>query len=94
MKLNKGAMSDMMLCLIYSQSIFIRQIDLYFYRNTKLQIGLPNVQLHISDQATLAEDLLPYIIISNRSIPAKYNQTVKVSLITTFNKDNSSKIML
>ena len=80
-----------------NQSIYIRQIDLYFYRNTKLQLGLPNVQLHISDQATPAEDqyhLLPYIIISNRSIPAEYNQTVKVSLITTFNKDNSSNNML
>ena len=80
-----------------NQFIFIRQIDLYFYRNTKLQIGLPNVQLHISDQATPAEDqyrILPYTIISNQNIPANDNQAVKVSLIPTFNKDNSSNNML
>ena len=72
-----------------SNSFYIRQIDLYFYKNAALQIGLPDVRLHVSRDPSLNENdynAFPFIIISNQSISNIDNQTVKVSFVDTLNQ--------
>ena len=72
-----------------TNSFYIRQIDLYFYRNTSSRVGLPDVRLHVSRVASQDESLyvaVPFTIISNQSISDIDNQTVKVSLVDTINQ--------
>ena len=38
-------------------SFYIRQIDLYFYKNTASRVGLPDVRLHVAPSVTTIENL-------------------------------------
>ena len=70
-------------------SFYIRQIDLYFYKNAASRIGLPDVRLHVSREPAQFENdyiAVPFTIISNQSISDVDNQTVKVSLVDTLNQ--------
>ena len=70
-------------------SFYIRQIDLYFYRNAALHVGLPDFRLHVSSIATTIENQyypVSFTIISNQSISDIDNQTVKVSLVDILNQ--------
>ena len=76
-------------------SFHIRQIDLYFYKNAALRVGLPDVRLHVASTLTLMEShhiAVPFTIISNQSISDIDNQTVKVSLVDTINQDDESYV--
>ena len=73
-----------------TNSFHIRQIDLYFYKNAALRVGLPDVRLHVAPTVTTVESQfvpIPFTIISNQSISDIDNQTVKVSLADTLNQD-------
>ena len=70
-------------------SFYIRQIDLYFYKNTASRVGLPDVRLHVAPSVTTIENLyvaVPFTIISHQSILDIDNQAVKVSLVDTINQ--------
>ena len=73
----------------------IRQIDLYFYKNATLRVGLPDVRLHVANTVTETEShhiAVPFTIISNQSISDIDNQTVKVSLVDTLNQDDGGYV--
>ena len=73
-------------------NLYIRQIDLYFYENAALGVGLPDVRLHVASSITTIEGLffpIPYTIISNQSISGTDNQTVKVSLVDIIDQSNA-----
>ena len=76
-------------------SFHIRQIDLYFYKNAALRVGLPDVRLHVASRVTLMESnhvAVPFTIISNQSTSDFDNQTVKVSLVDTINQDDGGYV--
>ena len=76
-------------------SFYIRQIDLYFYKNTASRVGLPDVRLHVAPSATTIESqyvAVPFTIISHQSISDIDNQTVKVSLVDTINQDTGGYV--
>ena len=67
-------------------SFFIRQIDLYFYKNAALRVGLPDVRLHTTAATAILGQTyyaVSFTIISNHSTVDIDNQTVKVSLVDT-----------
>ena len=69
-------------------NFFIRQIDLYFYKNAS-RVGLPDVRLHVTSTVTAKEDQfvsIPFTIISNHSMSDIEGQTVRVSLVDTINQ--------
>ena len=73
----------------------IRQIDLYFYKNATLRVGLPDVRLHVASSVTAVESqyvAVPFTIISNQSTSSIDNQTVKVSLVDTLNQDDGGYV--
>ena len=68
----------------------IRQVDMYFFKNSSARIGLPDLRIHItralsSDPANFLP--LPYTIITNQSMSEGDNQTVKVSLVDSIDQD-------
>ena len=78
-----------------SNSFYITQIDLYFYKNASSRVGLPDVRLHVSRSASQDENnffAVPFTIISNQSISDIDNQTVKVSLVDTINQDDAGYV--
>ena len=75
-------------------SFYIRQIDLYFYRNAASRVGLPDVRLHVASVGSLHESdyfAVPYTI-SNQILDID-NQTVKVSLVESVNQSPESGYM-
>ena len=78
-----------------ANTFYIRQIDLYFYKNAVLRVGLPDIRLHVTSYFTTKENLyvaVPFTIISNQSISDIDNQTVKVSLVDTINQDDGGYV--
>ena len=69
-----------------SSTLYISQIDLYYYKSAALRVGLPDVRFDIAGSfSVMQSNYLPvsYTIVSNQSISESDNQTVKISLVDT-----------